>query len=155
MSFCRRDWRPSVNVRSVEQEGQGTWCQPVGYPGDGYGSICMLSGNEYPPTPCASAMEHEGLPCLSTGLTLPHTMASRYGRSARRPASPRPAMAQRRPATFFPWASPIPRETTKFRAAVLRVAPACKQVRRPSSPGCRWPSRPRWSRPDTSQETGQ
>jgi len=29
----------------------------------------------------------------------------------------------------------IPRETTKFRAAVLRVAPACKQVRRRSSPG--------------------
>ncbi|AQS89038.1 hypothetical protein A0U93_15215 [Neoasaia chiangmaiensis] len=27
-------------------------------------------------------------------------------------------MAQRHPATFFPWASPIPRETTKFRAAV-------------------------------------
>jgi len=29
----------------------------------------------------------------------------------------------------------IPRAATKFRAAVLRVAPACTQVRRRSSPG--------------------
>ncbi|WP_264817776.1 hypothetical protein [Acidomonas methanolica] len=29
----------------------------------------------------------------------------------------------------------IPRGTRKFRAAVLRVASACKQVRRRSSPG--------------------
>lgn len=50
----------------------------------------------------APIMKHDRLPCPLIRLTVPHIMASDNGRSARRPASPRPAVAQRRPATFFP-----------------------------------------------------
>jgi uncharacterized protein (DUF736 family) len=49
-------------------------------------------------------------------------------------------------ATFFPWASPIPREARKShrRHPSLRYGP--KRVRRRSPSAFRSPSRPRWSR---------
>jgi uncharacterized protein (DUF736 family) len=49
-------------------------------------------------------------------------------------------------ATFFPWASPIPREARKShrRHPPLRYGP--KRVRRRSPSAFRSPSRPRWSR---------
>lgn len=80
----------------------------------------------------APVMKHDGLSCLSTGLTEPHTMASRYGRSARRPASPRPAMAQRRPATFFPCR--LRRHSARNKKVPCRRPPRCSGLRAGAPP---------------------
>lgn len=71
----------------------------------------------------APIMKHDGLACLHTRLTVPHIMASDNGRSARRPASPRPAVAQRRPATFFPCR--LRRHSARSKKVPCRRPPRC------------------------------
>lgn len=83
---------------------------------------------------------------LSPALRLASSAAS-HGLIWPGPASPRPALPQRLMQTFFPWASPIPRETRKSarRRPPLRSGSfkdCCVRSRR----ACRSPSRPRWSR---------
>ncbi|WP_255318311.1 hypothetical protein [Neoasaia chiangmaiensis] len=77
-------------------------------------------------------MEHDGLTYLSTGLTAPHTMATRYGRSALRLASPRPAMAQRRPAIFFPCR--LRRHSSRRKKVPGRRPPRCSGLQAGAPP---------------------